>query len=350
MPLSTRPSAVKEVLLELVAEGVFPGAVVLASRGGEIAVSHAVGSLSVALGAASVREDTIYELASVTKVFSSTAVLSLMDQRLLGLEEPLGRYLPNIPEDKRRLTVRQLLVHSAGLPLGQEIRGLYTDPDQLREALLTVQLLYPPGTAVSYSSVGYLYLGWLIEAVTSMSLDQYIHESVLRPCGAMDVCFLPPSDLKPRIAPTEYEPELGGFVHGEVLDREARLLGGVAGHAGLFGTAASVWHLGQALLNPDHPVLKPASRHLLYEDLTGGLFPSRSAAFVINDPVFAVWDSQVFSHTGFNGTSICLVPEPGVVAVLLSNRVNPTRQNDRSAKARTAVHRALRQTIDAQSA
>jgi CubicO group peptidase (beta-lactamase class C family) len=129
-----------------------------------------------------------------------------------------------------------------------------------------------------------------------------------------------------------------------VHDETSGILGGVTGHAGLFAPAAEVLRFGEALLRGDELGLG-ASRSLLFEDLTGGLDPHRSAAFVIDDEVFTTFGSTTFSHTGFTGTSLCLVPERELVVVLLTNRVNPSRDNDRIAPARTAVHRRLAELL-----
>lgn len=328
-----------EAVQRAVADGAFPGAVAMASQAGRLLLSQAAGRLSVTTQAA-IGTGTIYDLASVTKTFTSVAVLALMEKNLVGLEDPIGRFLPHLPEDKRSISVRQLLVHTGGLPRGQGLHRLHPTAERLREALGQVPLLAPPGSRVAYSSIGYLYLGWMIEAVTSTTLDRYFEEAIFRPCGLAETGFRPPDSLRERIAPTEYAEAFGAFVHGEVHDEKAQILGGVTGHAGLFAPAADVLAFGEALVDPGHPVLGEA-RKLLFEELTGGLAPRRSPAFVINDPVFAFADSTVYSHTGFTGTSLCLVPAHQVVAVLLSNRVNPGRDNERITGARTAFHRAL---------
>ncbi len=130
------------------------------------------------------------------------------------------------------------------------------------------------------------------------------------------------------------------MVQGHVHDETSGILGGVTGHAGLFAPADEVLRFGEALLRGDELRLG-ASRNLLFEDLTGGLEPRRSAAFLIDDPVFTTFEATTFSHTGFTGTSLCLVPDRGLAIVLLGNRVNPSRDNDLIAPARTAVHQRI---------
>lgn len=315
--------------------GAFPGGVVMASRDGRPVVAESAGKLSSDQGAAPVELDAVYDLASVSKVFTSVAALTLVERGELALDDAVGRFLPGLPEETAVLSVRELLAHVGGLTGGQELHRLHPTSGALREAIMAVR----PGAGVRgntviYSSLGYLLLGWVIEAASDTPLDSYLEQAVLGPCGLTWTCFRPPAAWLGRIAPTEIP------VHGQVHDEKARILGGVVGHAGLFAPAADVLRFGEALLDPDHPVLGP-SRSLLFEDLTGGLVPRRSVAFVIEDPVFAVWDAPCFTHTGFTGTSLCLVPASGVVTVMLTNRINPTRVNDRIAAARTRVHRAL---------
>jgi CubicO group peptidase (beta-lactamase class C family) len=337
------PQAVLEAALEA---GVFPGAVARCTWRGETLVSFAGGRVDVAEDSPRVTPETLFDLASVTKIFTSVAVLSLIDRGLVGLDSELGEHLPGMPEDKARLTVRQLLTHVPGLPRGQELHGLHPQPEPLRRAIEAIPLMSEPGTEVAYSSIGYLYLGWMIEEVTGQGLDRYFEETIIRPCGLAHTRFCPPAELRDRIAATEYRAELGRCVQGVVHDEKSRILGGVTGHAGLFAPAADVLRFGQALIDPSRGLLG-ASRRLLYEDLTSPLSPRRSAAFIIDDPVFAEWPRTSFSHTGFTGTSLCLVPELDLVAVLLTNRVCPSRDEDRIAAVRTAFHGAVRDLIGA---
>lgn len=337
------PTAVLEQALEA---GVFPGAAARCTRRGETVVAFAGGRLDVAEDAPAATPDTLFDLASVTKVFTSVAVLSLVDRGLVSLDAELGDYLPAMPEDKRRLTVRQLLTHVPGLPRGQELHGLHPEPGPLRQAIERISLMSSPGTEVAYSSIGYIYLGWMIEAVTGMGLDRYLEDTIIRPLGPTHTRFQPPVELRGTIAATEYRAQLGRCTQGVVHDEKSRILGGVTGHAGLFAPAEDVVAFGQALIDPAGRLLGE-SRRYLHEDLTGPLSPHRSAAFIIDDPVFAEWPSHSLSHTGFTGTSLCLVPALDLVAVLLTNRVCPSREEDRIAGVRTAFHSAVRHLVEA---
>ena len=331
------------VLDELIAEGAFPGATLMVSVGGRIVASVARGRLRAESGAAPVHIDTRYDLASVTKTFVSVAVVQLLEQGALALDDPAGRHLPELPPDKAVITIRQLLAHTGGLPVGQELHDLHHEPGPLRRALLEIPLEFPPGTRVLYSSLGYIFLGWIIERLTGTALDRHLARAIFEPCRLQRTSFEPVGCQQPDVAATERRGD-GVVIQGWVHDEKAQILGGITGHAGLFAPVADVLDFGEAVRCGDRLGLGDGWR-LLFEDLTGGLAPSRSAAFVIDDPVFSTFDAPVFSHTGFTGTSLCLVPTRRLVVSVLTNRVHPTRENDRIAGARTRIHRAVQELL-----
>jgi CubicO group peptidase (beta-lactamase class C family) len=321
------------ILDGLIGYGAFPGAVGLATAHGRPIFRAAAGRYTYDPASPPVTEDTLYDLASVSKVFTSVAVLTLINSGQVRLEDCIRRFLPFLAEDREPVTIRQLLTHTAGLPSVPELHKTHVTREVLERELWKIPLQYPPGQQVLYTSLGYQCLGWVIEAVTGMSLDRYVREAILDPFG-IEAWYTPPPERRARIAPTEYSPVRGRLLRGEVHDENSWLLGGITGHTGLFAPARSILRLGEALLEQRNP--------LLFTDLTGGLDPCRSAAFVIDDPVFASWGTRVFSHTGFTGTSLCIEPARETVVVLLSNRVQPTRENERIREARTRFHEHVR--------
>ena len=323
-------------LAELVAEGAFPGAVACASVDGRLVVDDVAGHHRFDGGAPAIDAGAEYDLASVTKVFVSVAALVLVAAGEVGLEDRVCDVLTDLGPDRAPITVRQLLTHTAGLPSVPQLHELHHDREGLAHALREVPLESAPGESVAYTSLGYQYLGWLIEAVAAMPLDAFLAEAVLGPCGLSRIGFLPGPHRYDAIVPTEWSPVRERLLRGEVHDENSWILGAVTGHTGLFAPAAEVLRFGEALLCEDGPL--PGVRSALFQDLTGGLEPARSAAFVRDDPQFGAWPATTWSHTGFTGTSLCLVPEQGVAAVLLSNRVQPTRANERIVDARRRWH------------
>jgi len=313
----------------LVAEQVFPGAVLLISQGGRVRYRQSAGRQTYDAHSPAVDAGTIYDLASVTKVFVSATVIELIEAGDLGLEDPVRRYLSQLSEDKSSITVRQLLTHTAGLPSAPRLHNVHRTSKALTKTICEIPLQSQPGTQVLYSSLGYQYLGWLVEAVLDAPLSQCLQSRLLNPFG-VEAWFTPPAELRSRIAPTEFSTQRGKLLQGEVHDENSGVLGGATGHAGLFATASGVLALGHALLEKRSP--------LLFRELTAGLLPARTAAFLIDDPEFASWPTSAYSHTGFTGTSICLVPQRSVAVVLVSNRVHPSRDSERIHPARRSVH------------
>lgn len=328
--------------------GAFPGAVAAASRGGVIVLQEASGHYTYECDAPAVREDTRYDLASVTKVFTSVAILTLVDQREINLADPVQKYLPVLTGDLGTITIQQLLTHTSGLPSVPELHVQYPSRKDLEEALFSVPLEHRPGKAVLYTSLGYQYLGYIIEMVSGLRLDAYIEEVILSPCHLDNTGFAPARSQRREIAPTEYSSVRGSLIQGEVHDENSAVLGGVTGHTGLFSPAHDVLAFGEALLQNDPEILTEESQCLLFSDLTSPLLPGRSAAFVIDDPLFGVWPSTTFAHTGFTGTSLFLAPDQDLVVVLLSNRVYPSRSNTRIAEARMAFHVGLMELLQSE--
>lgn len=325
------------ILDELIAGGAFPGAVGMAKAHGQLIFQEAAGRYTYEPDSPSVNLDTLYDLASVSKVFTSVSVVSLIRSGQIDLEDHVRKFLPYLAEDREPITIRQLLTHTSGLPSVPEHHKIHVTREALHIALCTVPLETLPGTKVAYTSLGYQYLGWVIETVTGTSLDRYVREAILDPYE-IEAWYTPSKDKWSGIAPTEYSIVRKRLLQGEVHDENSWLLGGVTGHTGIFAPARSVLRLGEALLEGHDP--------LLFTDLTGGLEPHRSAAFVIDDPVFADWGTTVYSHTGFTGTSLCIVPAHETVVALLSNRVQPTRENELIRDARTKFHEHVRDLQD----
>ena len=291
-------------------QGLIPGAVLRVERDAQLVYQTAVGRRHTA-PARPMLPDTLFDAASLTKVVGTLGtLLTLFDAGVIDPDRTLGEFLP-LSADKQRLTIRQCLTHTAGF---QAIIHLQRSSQEID----AVRLQYEPGTQVVYSDLAFILLGRLIEVVTGRPLDQAVGER-MEAWGMRDTAYCP-SDVD-RCAATEWRDELGRHQLGEVHDENAAVLGGVAGHAGLFTTAADLARYG-ALFLPGRASEWFGRSHA---DQTAGLGVRRGLGWQLWEPgCFASErsSSRGFGHTGFTGTSLWIDPAADLVIVLLTNRVH----------------------------
>ncbi len=343
--MSAGAEAIGTFLTERIDRGEIPGAVWAVAGPEGILAAGAVGNAALLPEPWPARSDTIYDLGSLTKPLV-TALLFLAVGRDLGLdaEGAVRRVVPEMDRmDKRGITIRNLLTHTAGLPAWAP---LYTAGSTMTEYLREIRdtaLLAPPGTRVVYSCMGYLVLGEILQRCAAQPLDRLASEVVLRPLKLTSTGFRPPREWLSRVAPTEdsceYERKLAGsradgyggyrrgIIRGEVHDQNAWALGGVAGNAGLFSTASETVSLALQFLGPGRGLLDGEAIRRAREDQTSGLQEARSLAFLIaaRGETSAGPDlpGAAFGHNGFPGTSEWIDPVRMRVYVLLTNRVHP---------------------------
>ncbi|KAA1425018.1 serine hydrolase [Mumia zhuanghuii] len=345
----------------------YAGAVALVAKDGVIVEHGAVGD-AVRYASADgtelpeseqipMTEDTLFDLASVTKLFTVVVALQLVDQGRVDLDTPVAHYLPEFAQNgKSEVTVRHLLTHTSGLRSWVNLYSAYPTPEARIAAVYAQTLVTPPGTAYVYSDLGLITLGKLAERVTGQTLDRLVADRITKPLRMTDTMFNPPASLKHRIAATEDMSSIGrGMVHGVVHDENAWSLGGVAGHAGLFSTASDLAVFCQMLLNGgEYGKTKILSEEIMREAITDqnvGIPPAitsrRGLGFELNQPFYmASVDSPVtFGHTGFTGTSLVIDPLSRSFAVLLTNRVHPNRAWGSNNGARQSVTRNLGRAI-----
>jgi CubicO group peptidase (beta-lactamase class C family) len=311
--------------------GGYPGAAVVVGRRGAAAFQRGYGRLGWTSGSPSVSpEETIYDLASLTKVVgTTTAAMILYDEGRLDLDAPVITYLPAFGGGaKDRVTVRQLLTHHSGLPAGKQLWRHALTREQAREIVLASELVCSPGNCYIYSDLGADVLGWVVESIAGTTLDQFLALRVFEPLGMVDTRFNPSHELQTRIAPTEVSPPRGYPLRGEVHDENAFALGGVAGHAGLFSTAADLAVFAEMMLNggvygdvrivSDSAVARFTSRtsgtRALGWDTADG--DGGSGEYL---------SSRAYGHTGFTGTSMWIDPDRDMFVILLTNRVHAAR-------------------------
>jgi len=310
--------------------GGFPGAAVVVGRKGYNIWSRGFGSLDWTGKRAVTTTESIYDLASLTKVIgTTTAIMVLYDMGRINLDAPVSQYLPTFTGGQRDLvTVRHLLTHRAGLPAGKELWRIASTPAQAREAVLASPVNCTPGVCYEYSDLGADLLGFIAEAAAGVPLDVFLQRTVFDKLGMSDTHYhLSAADAE-RTAPTELAPPRGYPLRGEVHDENAFALGGVAGHAGLFSTAADLSVFAQMLLDGG----KYAGVRVV-ADSTVSLFTKRAAGHRALG-----WDTceggvgcgqylsaRAFGHTGFTGTSLWIDPDRHMFVILLTNRVHAAR-------------------------
>jgi CubicO group peptidase (beta-lactamase class C family) len=330
------------VMRRALADSAFPGGIAVAGRSGGIIASVAVGTTDWG-GKTLVDEHTVWDVASLTKVMGmTTAIMQLVQSGRVDLDAPAQRYLPEwTGPNKDRVTVRHLITHSSGLPSFRAYDRITTRADSIAKLIMVEPLTWAPGDTMVYSDLGAFILGRIVERVSGESLDSYVVRHVFAPLGMASTRYNPPAEWLPRIAPTEIDSLRGGKVHGKVHDERAYYLGGVSAHAGIFSTAHDLSRFARMYLNggalDGTRVLAPA---------TIGQFATRQRAdralgWQKPSPRGSSAGSRVseraFGHTGFTGTSIWMDPEHDVFVILLSNRVNPTRNNPRIGRVRSAL-------------
>jgi CubicO group peptidase (beta-lactamase class C family) len=333
---------VRQVLDAARADSAFPGAIAVVGTRTRVITEYGVGNLDWA--PSPVPDDhTLWDLASLTKVIGLTSgIMQLVDQGRVDVNAPVQHYLPDwTGKNKNLVTIRHLLTHTSGLPADKNYDQITHLPDSIAKLLYTTPLDTLPGVRMVYSDIGAYTLGRVLEKITSMPLDLYLHDHVFIPAAMNETMYNPPMALLARIAPTEVDPVRGGLVHGKVHDERAYWLGGVSAHAGLFSSAHDLTRFAQMYLNggviggkrvlPAKEITFFTEKTLVADRALGWQKPngSNSAGHLMS--------AKAFGHTGFTGTSIWIDPVNDVFIILLTNRVDPTRNNNKIGRVRVAL-------------
>jgi serine-type D-Ala-D-Ala carboxypeptidase len=325
---SERLAKIDHVVERGIKAGGYPGASVVVGRRGAAVWEKGFGKLSWESSSPGVSADrTIYDLASLTKVVgTTTALMVLYDQGKIRLDDPVSRYVPAFSGGaKDQVTLRMLLEHRSGLPAGRDLWRLAHTPAEARDVVISTPLVCEPGRCYEYSDLGADMLGFVVEAASGEPMDKFLSENVFTPLGMMDTFFRPADSLHSRVAPTEVAPPRRYPLQSEVHDENAFALGGVAGHAGLFSTAADLSVFAQMMLNGG---VYNGTR--VVADTTIALFTKRAAGTRAlgwdtcggSGSCGQYLDEEAYGHTGFTGTSIWIDPSRDMFVVLLTNRVH----------------------------
>ena len=345
---STRLAAVVAYLRAQVDSGAFPGAVVAVGRHGRLALVAPVGHYGVD-DPRPVEAGTVYDLASLTKVIAlTTACMLLVDEGRLALDAPAQRYVPELRgSEKDRVTIRQLLTHSAGLAADLPLYDSTATRGAALALVDTAPLLDPPGTQYRYSDLSAIVLMQAVERITGEPFDRFLDERVFGPLGMRATRFRPPAAWRDRIAPTELDTVFRHrMLRGEVHDESAARLGGVSGNAGLFSNALDLARFAALLLNEgswDSLQLIRSETVAEFTRRQPGV-PGSTRALGWDTPSDSGYSSagaklsrRSFGHTGFTGTSLWMDPDRDLFIILLTNRVHPTRANTAILRVRPRV-------------
>ena len=361
MTLQPAPAAMIEhlrpayaLLDRAAADGAFPGGVLAVGWNGQFAV-HAFGKLELYGEAYDVDEDSMYDVASLTKpIVTATAVMLLAQQGRLDLNRPVVNYLPDFaaaaksdpnPAWRARITPRMLLLHDSGLPDHREFFKEAKGHDAILARVLAEPLISEPGKQIVYSDLGFILLGEIVERLTGESLAVLAKREIFQPLGMDRSMFNPSRRLRDDIAPTEKDTTFRKRqIWGEVHDENAWAMGGIAGHAGLFSTADDISAFAQLILNGGiygHERL--LARSTIQEFTARHKIGNSARTLGWDVPEEASSSGRYFSassfgHLGFTGTSLWIDPERKLFVVLLTNRVNPTRANEKIRQVRPALH------------
>ena len=326
-----RLGAIERVVERGIKAGGYPGASVVVGRRGAAVFERGFGRLSWSSSSTPVdAQRTIYDVASLSKVVgTTTAIMILFDEKKIGLDDPVVNYIPTFGGgDKDRVTIRQLLTHTSGLPAGRDIWRIAQTPLEARALVLNTSLEGRPGAQYIYSDLGADVLGLIVEVVAGEPLDKFLNRRVFEPLGMDETFYRPADSLRYRIAPTEVTPPRGYPLRGEVHDENAYALGGVAGHAGLFSTAADLSVFAQMMLNGgEYNGVQIISKPTV-ELFTSRSFGHRALGWDTAEGDYGsgrYLGSTAYGHTGFTGTSMWIDPEREMFVILLTNRVHAAR-------------------------
>jgi len=346
---------------EMMDTGRMPGAVLLVARHGNIVWREAYGMAEVEPTPRPMKVNTLFDLASLTKVVAtSTAIMILLERGEFRLDQPVAYFIPNFAEKgKGDITLRQLLSHSSGLPAWRDFSKSCSDYDDVIAEICSLEPKYSPGVRYLYSDLNMILLAEVVRRVDGRSLDVFCKEEIFQPLGMNETTFNPSGGLALRAAATtraEKRADLpdGTMMVGSVHDGNAALMGGVAGHAGLFSTADDLAVFAQSFLNDgvygDERILSPLTiAEMTAEQFRVNSSVRRGLGWDLHSDEFCTSGDLVsessFGHTGFTGTSIWIDPENDLFVILLAHRVHPDGRSSAFNEVRSRIHNVIAASV-----
>ena len=316
------------LMQQAVADHKIPGGVLIIGHNGHIVYRKAFGWRSLEPTREPMTANTIFDLASLTKcIATTTSIMKLVQEGRIRLNDPVAAYLPEFAQNgKQDITVRELLTHYSGLAPDLDLSAPWQGRDTAFNMAMQQTPANPPGSRFVYSDINFEVLGFLVEKVSGMSLNEYAERTVFQPLGLKHTRFLPPDEWKPLIAPTQYD-ENGIMLRGVVHDPTARRMGGVAGHAGLFSTADDLAIFAEEILHGSRILSRDTIEKMTTPEQSANAASLRGFGWDIDSPFSSNRGELLpvgsFGHTGFTGTSIWMDPVTDTYIILLANAVHP---------------------------
>jgi CubicO group peptidase (beta-lactamase class C family) len=335
-----------QLLADAIAAHAFPGASVAVTHRGQLVALHALGQFTYEPSSPVVSTNTVFDLASVSKVIATTAIAMILYERgVLDLEMPVrnivGEFAGNDPR-RDDVTLHMLLAHSSGLPAYEKLFLQVHSATDLFKAACTIPLEADPGERAVYSDIGFIILGEVLARLADEHLDPFCQREIFGPLGMAHTTFNPPAALRASIPPTVDDQVFRKrIIQGEVHDENAWVLGGVAGHAGVFATAADVATFAHAMLGGGKPLVRPETLALFTRREVSPAGTSRALGWdTPSSPSQSgkYLSSAAFGHLGYTGTSLWIDPEQQLSITLLSNRTWPDNKNQAIQQVRPAFH------------
>ncbi|HMS65010.1 MAG TPA: serine hydrolase [Ignavibacteria bacterium] len=341
----------------------FPGAQILIGNENDILYSKSYGNFTYDESSPPVTEESIFDIASLTKVVATTsAIMLLYQQHKIDLNDKVSKYIPEFANNgKENITILNLLLHNSGLKAFIAFYKFYNNKEEVLNAIYNIDLDYHPDSKFLYSDLNAILLGIIVERVSGMSLDKYCFENIFYPLRMELTSFLPDEKMQENILPTENDTYWRNrLLKGEVHDESAAMMDGVAGNAGLFSNAKDLYLLMRVLLNEGkyyNPYSRGLKEEILFEPGVIDLFTTRFTEVFYSNSRALGWDTKpniqsskyrmpcgevisdnCFGHTGYTGTSIWCDKDRKLIIIFLTNRVYPTRNNEGIREVRPDIH------------
>ncbi len=347
------------IITRAIEDRVFPGCSLAVTHRGELIAHQAFGRFTYDATSPEVTTANIFDLASVTKVVATTAMAMILYERgVLDLEAPVSAIVPEFTSaelvsadaSRARVTLHMLLAHSSGLPAYERLFQRAKTREQLLEAAFATPLITLPEMRAAYSDIGFIILGVALERLADESLDRFCQREVFGPLAMAQTTFNPAKGLREGIPPTIDDHTFRHrVIQGEVQDENASILGGVAGHAGLFSTAGDMALFAHAMLNGGYPILRAETIALFTRRESAPEGTSRALGWDTPSPPSQSgkhFGMRSFGHLGYTGTSLWIDPDRQLSITLLTNRTWPDCQNQAIKQVRPAFHDAIVEALE----